>query len=428
MLWVWPELLGDGGLPNTSCFETTRMAEVPSPSSPDLRCSHVKKKARDHQFVSDVIAKKSSDWTDPGQKELSQLILQYGPEPLWPQEVLSANLHLVSAGVNANLLELNEGYRDHEAIRDTDGHRVTVAEKARVEVSIFPGQNSKVVIVEGGVHGNEPRGLEVCEQVIDDLTKLPPGTKPFYTVVIIRSIFPDTTAAKKRHVNKSDGLPYPSEKLSACDNDTIADPRKCIGTNRNFPGKTKDEAIEVVDDKGKKTTTTITKVEEAHSLSESMAADGFYRDANGEKILPETAALTKLTEQLKPERLISLHGARRERAMFAVDKINPSNPVLDAENEKLALEAADSVRDAVGRDSVQGNKCTSSSCAGGTALWAGEKAVGISTGGYMSTATSARPPISTFTVEIDNRTNVDKTINKKEIKAYADAIRTIMFK
>ncbi len=380
------------------------------------------KNIREDKLVSEAIKIKSSAW-GPKEKELVHLILEHGPEPLWTKDVLDANLGLVSPGATANLLELNEGYRDHEAVRDEQGHRVTAAEKARVEVAIFPGISSEVVVLHGGVHGTEVSAQMVTNELL--ATMKDTGTeKPYYTVVIIRSLFPDNEAAEKRHVDKATGLPSEEEALEACDKPD----RPCIGNNRNYPGEVIEE--EVTDDKGKTTKKKTDKVKKAYSLSESMAPDGYYRDANGEIILPETAALIKLTEQFKPLSIYALHGTGRDKAMISVNQMNPPDAVKDSENHMSVCQAADYVRDTVGKDAVQGNKCNDKSCMTPMCApgWGGKGAVGISHGSYMASETSARPAMSSYTIEIDNKMKSEKNAEvKEERKAFADAIRLVLW-
>jgi hypothetical protein len=256
------------------------------------------------------------------------------------------------------------------------------------------------VILEGGIHGTETSGQALCDAVLEDLkTSL---VKPYYTVVVVRALFPDNEKSKKRHVDKATGLPYSSNKFDACNKES----RECIGTNRNYPG--------TVDSDNKVTSVT--------SLADSKKSRGIYKDANGEDILPETAAFIALTEKLKPVRIISIHGTDRSRAMVAVDPI-PSDPAKDAENRKLTCDSAEAIRSHMGNaDAIQGNVCAPASCLPTcTTMWEGVGARGISQGGYFSAL-----GITIFTVEITEEK--DKITREKEVLGYKEGIARLFQK
>ncbi|HEY0042053.1 MAG TPA: hypothetical protein VGB71_15385, partial [Flavisolibacter sp.] len=60
-----------------------------------------------------------------------------------------------------------------------------------IEAFYFPGSSNKKALVIGGVHGSELSSVEVARKLVAQLTK---GAKPFYSVIIIPSLFPDNAA------------------------------------------------------------------------------------------------------------------------------------------------------------------------------------------------------------------------------------------
>jgi hypothetical protein len=156
------------------------------------------------------------------------------------------------------------------------------------------------------------------------------------------------------------------------------------------------------------------------SLADSKNPRGIYKDANDEDILPETAAFIALTEKLRPVRIISIHGTKRERAMVAVDKIDPTK---DTENQKLICESAEAIRSHMGNaDAIKGNKCDPASCLPKcTTAWPGVEVPGISQGGYFSAL-----GITIVTVEISE--GQKKSVTEKDILGYKEGIMRLFQK
>jgi hypothetical protein len=174
---------------------------------------------------------------------LAQAILEHGPEPFWPSDVLAERQR--RAGANKWAPEAVEA-----SLGVTKGKR-------QIQAFFFQGVSDQRALVIAGVHGTERQGMQVAELLIEDLKK----AQPFFTVIVVPSLFPD---------NQADGA------FGKREGDTQ--------TNRNFPegGMTLDEA--------------------------TKAGGGTPKDKNNKPILPENIMLMELMERFQPSRIISIHG------------------------------------------------------------------------------------------------------------------------
>ena len=120
-----------------------------------------------------------------------------------------------------------------------------------IAVRYVAGRTPRRALVIAGVHGSEVQGIEVAEQLINDLSSA--QNQPELSAVIVPDLFPDDAAYRDR---EGPGA-HP---------------------NRNFP-----------------------------ELSQDLAASG-GKDALGKAIRPENAMLLQLIERFQPERIISIHG------------------------------------------------------------------------------------------------------------------------
>ena len=278
------------------------------------------------------------------------------------------------------------------------------------------GRTSRRALVIAGVHGSEVQGVEVAGQLLTDLANA--KNQPEMSAVIVPDLFPDDSAYRDR---EGPGA-HP---------------------NRNFPDPSKD-----------------------------LASSG-GKDALGQKIRPENAMLMQLIERFAPERIISIHGtwdpslagvSYDERSLNAVEEaraqswgINPDSDeanappglvnarragfqqAADTKDNALALGAASLIdtktsqgttkgpaRSGLKHPSVAGN-FKGNSAQPNFAKWEGGMDKGVSLGGYAS-----KRGISIFTVEPpDNKKlsefkGADQTARDVEIKAYAEAVRTIL--
>lgn len=176
---------------------------------------------------------------------LAQTMLEYGPEPLWPDAAVTERQRRASEhgwAPEAGAIEASLGL--------TKGNR-------HVKALFFPGVSNQRALVIAGVHGTERQGMQVAELLIERLKK----ARPFFTVIVVPSLFPDNRAAGPF------GLREGSTR-----------------TNRNFPvgGRTLAEA--------------------------TRAGGGTPKDKNRKPILPENVMLMELMERFQPARIISIHG------------------------------------------------------------------------------------------------------------------------
>jgi hypothetical protein len=131
-----------------------------------------------------------------------------------------------------------------------------------IEATFFRGSTDRRALVIAGVHGTERQGIEVARRLIGDLK----SQTPFFTTIIVPSLFPDNEASRQRESGKSPTDP------------------KLTPTNRNFPSPSEDLAA-------------------AKKAGGGTAVDELKRP-----ILPENLLLLELMERFHPERIISIHG------------------------------------------------------------------------------------------------------------------------
>ena len=176
---------------------------------------------------------------------LAQTILEHGPEPLWPGEVLAERQRRAS---------------EHRWAPETGAIEASLGltkGKRQVKAFFFPGISNQRALVIAGVHGTERQGIQVAELLIANLKK----TQPFFTVIVVPTLFPDNQALGRFGTREG-----------------------ATKTNRNFPvgGMTLAEA--------------------------TKAGGGTPKDKNKKPILPENMMLMELMERFQPSRIISIHG------------------------------------------------------------------------------------------------------------------------
>lgn len=101
-----------------------------------------------------------------------------------------------------------------------------------IQAWYFPGISEHRALVIGGVHGSELSSIEVANELISQL--LQGNQQPFYTVVVIPSLFPD---------NAAEAANYPDEAGSVKNIGRYSNP-EAVDPNRQMPspGKAFDEA------------------------------------------------------------------------------------------------------------------------------------------------------------------------------------------
>jgi hypothetical protein len=335
----------------------------------------------------------------PGSDDLwlAQTIMQYGPEPLWPTDAFTErrrrqrdNKWPDEPGNIKGLLAVSKGGKP-------------------VEAFFFPGKSDERALVIAGVHGSEQGGIEVAEMLRETLRTAP--TRPYYSVILVPTLFPDNAAKRERE--------------------------GATPTNRNFP-------------------------KPGTSLSQATATAGAGKplDATGRAILPENIALLNLIERFRPSRIVSVHGSfdRGAAGLFsdphtvtkaAKDKARAAHPgdPKAADAAVAALEAAAAAKTKADHDlviagakemakrgageAVKGNQLSGTPTSG----WSGEVPGGTSLGGWAPSdisegRTTDRPSMTLITVEVaenkrstDFKKEADQAKRKTELAAYRDVIQ-----
>lgn len=285
-----------------------------------------------------------------------------------------------------------------------------------IAVRYVAGRTARRALVIAGVHGAEVQGVEVAEQLLRDLANS--QNQAEMSAVIVPDLFPDDAAYRDR---EGPGA-HP---------------------NRNFPDPSQD-----------------------------LAGSG-GKDALGRAIRPENAILLNLIERFAPERIISIHGtwdpskagvsydpravsadedARARAWGVAPDSDEGNAPrglvnarragfrqAAEARDSGLALGAAGLIDARTSQGSTKGPARTGlkhPSVAGNFkgksaqpnyAHWEGGVDDGVSLGGYAS-----KRGVSIFTVEPPDNKKLSEykgdaqKARDVEIKAYAEAVRTIL--
>jgi hypothetical protein len=168
-----------------------------------------------------------------------------------------------------------------------------VTQKGRdVELYFFPGTSNKKALIVGGIHGSELSSIEIARALI---RKLSAGEKPFYSVIIIPSLFPDNASTAEGggqdRVMKNTGR-YTSEGYP--------DP------NRQMPYM-------------------------GRPFEESRPLDVFNRT-----IEPENRALLELIQTLVPDRVLGIHAIRDQTkaGVFADPRTSCNGEALGFETDK----------------------------------------------------------------------------------------------
>lgn len=326
---------------------------------------------------------------------LARAIVRNGPEPLWP---------------TADLDERRRRQRDHGWAEERGGIRaslLTTAGGRSVDAFFFPGTSDERALVIAGVHGSEQGGIEVARMLIQTLHNA--LLRPYYTVIVVPTLFPDNAATRTREGSTP--------------------------TNRNFPSP-------------------------GQGLDAATPASGTPMDAGSpvdagspaRAILPENIALIRLVERFRPSRIASVHGsstrsaagifsdahtvsaAARTRAgsTAGVALLETLAAARTASDQTLALAmAGDMARRGFGRG-VQGNHLGGTPTTG----WSGATPGGTSLGGWgpqdiTEGRATDRPSMSVITVEVATNTRSSDlrgtaaTARAAELASYRDVIQDI---
>lgn len=308
----------------------------------------------------------------PGSDDLwlAQTIARNGPEPLWP---------------TTDLNERRRRQRDHAWAPEPGGIHATLMTTAggrAVAAYFFAGTSDERALVIAGVHGSEQGGIEVAEMLVQTLKRAP--VRPYYTTIVVPSLFPDN-AAKRLREGKTE-------------------------TNRNFPAP-------------------------GQSLDAALP---------GLPVLPENVALMRLVERFHPSRIASVHGSTDAKiaGIFSdphtTAKGAGTQDVADAATRTAADKALAiaMARDMKGRGfarGVQGNRLDAATPNTG---WQGGVPGGTSLGGWgpraiAEGAAGDRPAMTVITIETDtNARSTDlrgqaATNRALELAGYRDVIQQL---
>jgi hypothetical protein len=330
---------------------------------------------------------------------LAQTIAQYGPEPLWPTAAFD---------------ERRKRQRDNKWPAEPGGIEALLDVSTGglpITAYFFPGTSDERALIIAGVHGSEQGGIEVAEMLIESLKKAP--TRPFYSVIVVPTLFPDNSAKRLREGSTE--------------------------TNRNFP-------------------------KPGTSLTGATAASksGKPEDATGKPILRENVALLQLIDRFRPSRIASIHGStdRASAGIFsdqhtvsrsAKDKAvaaHIGDPIgagvalagLEATatnktqaDHDLAIGMAKEMDKQGAGKAVQGNKLSGTPTSG----WSGGVPGGTSLGGWgpqdiTEGRSTDRPSMTVITVEVatnsrstDFKKPADQAVRKVELEAYRDVVQSI---
>ncbi|WP_121357128.1 M14 family zinc carboxypeptidase [Flavisolibacter nicotianae] len=303
-----------------------------------------------------------------------------------------------------SIVELVQSGRPQKAVL------LYTAKKKPVELFFFPGLSGKKALVIGGMHGSELSSIELATTLISQLSE---DRRPYYSVIIIPSLFPDNAEAAL--LDKTDRVKKNTGRQTS---GRTADPNRQMP----LPGM---------------------------PFLQEKSVDAFHR-----KIENENRALLQLLQTWQPHRVLSLHSIRDESkaGVFADPRTDcRGNAQGFGTDRELALLMAEHIR-------VFGGDCPGNRLdANPTALYhldppaaaKGKKQVrsfqqadgepatrGVTLGTWCSTAVCAenvslsRPAIRTFTLEFPGyqRTQEYKTAAEREraitsMEAYASAVR-----
>lgn len=134
-----------------------------------------------------------------------------------------------------------------------------------VEAWYFPGISSRRALIIGGVHGSELSSIELANHLISQLST---GEKPFFSVIILPSLFPDNAA------RALENFADPFHLTGRYSSDSTADP------NRQMPPL-------------------------GYAFDPSSPFDML-----GREIEKENQYLLQLIQEFKPERIANLHAIR----------------------------------------------------------------------------------------------------------------------
>jgi len=168
----------------------------------------------------------------------------------------------------------------------------TTSQGRNIEAYYFPGTSDKRAIVIGGMHGSELSSIEIARVLIAELKK---GRRPYYSVIVVPSLFPDNAVKATENPELIGG----NSNLGRYTSSNSVDP------NRQMPSLGK-------------------------SFDREMPVDDL-----GRPIEQENQALLDLIERFRPQRIVNIHAIReKERAgVFADPRTTADGIALEYQSD-----------------------------------------------------------------------------------------------
>lgn len=280
-----------------------------------------------------------------------------------------------------------------------------------IEAWYFPGKSDKRALIIAGVHGSELSALEIARELI---TMLKEGNQPYYSVVIVPTLFPD---------NASKAIMKPAT-INSVDNIGRYSYHGAVDPNRQMPSPGK-------------------------PFIDSCAKDHVGRDIERENQL-----LLKLIRDFRPMRVANLHAIRNSKygGVYADPRTDHEGYALGYETDSsLAVDMAKYIQGRGGN--VAGNNLKKKPTAlyykdpipapagmlqrrnmTGSILNA-NRGSGVSLGTWGATAVVAedsalsRPAMRIITIEypgckrpIDYKTPAERQYHQRQVKTFAEAL------
>ncbi|HEX2210440.1 MAG TPA: hypothetical protein VHG93_22365, partial [Longimicrobium sp.] len=217
---------------------------------------------------------------------LAEKLLEHGPEPLWPPEVMTRRVELARNHYWAPEAGDIRASLPYPPRTDTTGTLPVVA-------YFFPGRTAERALVIGGIHGNEVQGARTVQALRAELTRASlAGRPPRFTTILVPVLNARTHDPRLRSQGQR-YLPRRVQELAA-DPATRARETNGIEPNRTFPAPGETYA-------------------DVRARQRVGQPDLLYtgpprgRDQSSTMMPPETRALVRLIERFNPSRIASVH-------------------------------------------------------------------------------------------------------------------------
>lgn len=406
-----------------------------------LRAADAAERAdRDVEFAS---VARFGFWSDD--RWLASQIIRYGPEPNWPESAITERTRLAAVGKWAP-----EPGNIAGGLADPDPDPAPGPQIKPIPSFFFPGrQASERVLVIGGVHGEEPEGIEVVERLRQQLTtESAAGNPPRFPTILVptlieRTAKPGTRAPGKHWEPGSRGQRLVPEGVSR----TGKLGKGGVEPNRNFPFPGTDyAAARAMGAKGGAELETLPSDPQTgvpkFGAAKGPAKGGQSPERTTTRMLPETRALIALLERFKPTRIVSVHshggGGRGNAPGVFVDQrgTDPtSGAVTDAAagtadlalTRKLFDRASAGTPKGISGAAFAGNVPAKGSTDPTLVYATTAHPEGNSLGMYGPVATRSRPAATTITVELP-RMKAGSSDLDALIDAHRDAIDEVILR